>query len=573
MTDRLWRYCGWALVTAAIVVQCLIQHDFGALRFGFFNGDKVCQVTCARSLLDGQGIAMRLPNEDDLSEPRLEHIYLWPVGYSFLAAAGLRLVDNPVRVVQAIDYATIVVFFLTWLAILEVLGRNLSAGTKLVFWAVWAAVTCPLIPMTSNDMLSMTLYYLALLAGLLAVKGERPIAWALGAAVAAAAAASVRYSYWPLLAAVPAGLGAVALLRARRPRLFAAAVACALLSATLLGSLVVYQRTSLGRSTYIVERYAGRQGLYWERLQNVHPFPASMVGFPDIWGALLEVWPEWRPTPMFPLGWKVSAGVLAALALGGLYYGLTRRTRQDPPPEPVWYAFLFLGAATTLLTLALLVGLTLVTPGDPAAMFPGGYWTFLLEDRYFAPFAPFVTLALAGVLRGLWSSAHRGAIAFKLLAVSLLLGWLALGLSARYLVLAKTAPVQRPVRKASLRDLETAWHFVRRHLDEGRNVVFVRHDTIAPEDSTGELFLTTGAMMAGAAIVTPDVVRRPLAPRKNPVVIMTWAPTSESGVRGTLGDEIRRQGDFLEIAGLWRGTLWEARVEPAQTFTPLGVRP
>jgi hypothetical protein len=571
LSPRLWRYFGWLLVVVAIASQAGIQRQFGASRFGFFNFDKIYQVTAACSLFDGEGVSERWANPDDLSSPRLTPVFHWPMGYSVVVAGVLRCLHNPFKAIQVVDYASIVVFFLAWFAILESLGSTISTGTKVILWSVWALVTCPLVPITSSEMLALTLFSLALLAGLRGVKSRRPALWGVGAAVAAVAAATVRYAYWPLLAVVPLGLAAAALAQQRRRPLLVAATTCAVLSGVLIGAFLAYQKHCFGRVTFLADFYSGKFGLYWAGLTHVFPFPASMVGFPDIWGALSAVYENCAAVAWFPLYWKVSIGVLAVLMLGGVHAFLTRTAaKQDPAVAAAARFFITAGILTILLTCGQLALLTLTTPSVPGSPVPGGVWTYMIEDRFYAPFASFVVVALAAALSGFWHAGHRGRFVLKGLVAVLLAAWLLAGLHGRYDQFVRRARFERPTRNATLADMKTMWTAVRRHRDAGRNVVYLERPGTPPDDDRPERTLKMAAQMFGACLMPVDVACRPLPAPKRDVALIGWVHDSEANRPDSIGGQIQNHGGFVRIARLWQGTLWETVVKGSQVFRPLG---
>jgi hypothetical protein len=571
--EKLWRYSGWLLLVAAIAAQAAIQRQYGSLHFGFFNFDKIYQVTAAYSLFDGEGVCERWANPDDLSSPRLSPVFHWPMGYSVLVAGVLHCLHNPFKAVQVIDYASIVVFFLTWFAILESLSGAISAGTKAILWSVWALVTCPLVPMTSSEMLSVALFSVALLSGLMATKSRRPVLWGMGAALPAVAAAAVRYAYWPLLAVVPLGLVAAALTHQRRRPLFAAGVVSAVLSALLIGAFAACQRHCLSHVTYLSDFYAGQVGLYWFGPSQIYPFPASMVGFPDIWQVILAKCRQCAAVAWFPLYWTVSIAVLAVLVLGGLHWFVTRPpAKRDPAVAPAARFFVTAGILTVVLTCGQLIVLTLVTPSLPGGVLPSGVWTYTTENRLYAPFAPFVILALGAILAGFWRTGYRGRSALNGIAGVLLAAWLLTGLYGRYHVLVRRPRSEWPMRQAVLADMKTMWTAVRRHRDAGRNVVYLERPNTPPDDYVPEDILKTAALMFGACLLPADAARRPLPAPKRDVAVMGWVRDSETGRPDSIGGQIRGHGGFGQIARLWQGTLWETVVKGSEVFRPLGSR-
>ncbi|UOQ73082.1 hypothetical protein [Hymenobacter cellulosilyticus] len=244
------------------------------------------------------------------------------------------------------------------------------------------------------------------------------------------AACLMRFAYYPLAFFLPLTL---LLFGWRwRPVLRRPALAALLLLTLLVSSLVFYQARVAGDAYYLTQFYTqlatepssrATLGLYWHHLRLFdpvfyHSFFSNELDFSRI--------------PRGQLVRAVAVVLVSGLVAGLLLVGLGREWRAARHRGRWWPTrrLLFHGLAlgTALLCTGLLVAFSLRYPAALVGWFPGAYWTYVADTRYFLPaFLSISALVLVLVL----ARPPRLPVALRVLGLGLLGGSLLLSLVTR----------------------------------------------------------------------------------------------------------------------------------------------
>ena len=552
--ERVWRRLRWALLLLAIAGQGLHQYAFGSLRYGYFNFDKGFQIAAAQALLDGHGLSTLRVSPDHPAEPLRLPLAGWPPGYSLAVAALLAWRNDVWTACLVVDLVSIAIFFVAWFAIFQKLAAQIAGGTKILVWIVWIFVTNPLMPMTSAELLAQALFsaavYFCVACG--ETRGTGRLAAAYG--VCAGLAAAVRYAYWPLLAVGPVALAAAALVAGRRKPMLVAAAIAAGTSLAVLAPVALFELAPGHQDEFAVRMIAPESGrLLWNQLRAVSPFPAVAIGLSDAWATCAQCCPAVTSLPEYPVAWLVSLPVLV-LAIAALVR--QRRLLRKAAGEPQRTTLVLFGAAgllTTLATIALLVYLSLRVPGMSAPLWPGGICTFVNEDRYFAVFFAFLVLAAASSLVAMLARHRAGWL--RALALVLLACWLGAGAYTRlwrmgtYLTDSRGG---RSLKTVVHRDTRLVWATVRKHVDAGRQVLFIQRETGPNEVGCGR-----AALMAGACLVPEPLALRVPAEAKAPTALLFMLLPPDVAVPDSPTRKLAENPRSLSLDRLHYGTLYE----------------
>lgn len=552
--DRLWRRLRWLLLASAILVQGFHQYGFGSLRYGYFNFDKSYQICAAQSLLDGHGLSTPVWNAKDPTHPLRAPLSGWPPGYSLLMAGLIAWLGDVWTATLIVDLASVAIFFVAWLAILERLGAWLSGWVKILVWSVWIFVSNPLMAMTSAEMLAQALFCVAIYFAVACAESQRGGWRAAACGAFAGATAAVRYAYWPLLVVAPAALAAAGLIAGRRKAMLVAAAIAAAVSLVLLAPVACFQIAPRDEENFAVRMLTPKSSrLFWNQLRFPCPFPAAAIGMGDVWYTSSQRFRIVASCSEYRAGWVVSVPVLVLAAWTLLRQ--RRRPKPDAPSENLAAASVFgvAGLLTVLGTLALLAYLSLRVPGMAVPYFPGGICTFVNEDRYFAVFFAFVVVATAS---SLVLMLHRTRPRWmRTLAIVLLACWLGTGAYTRlwrmkaYLSDSRGWRTSRSLICSDTRAVRAA---VRKNVDAGQTVLFLRR-----EDSSAALNCSRAAFMAGACWIAKESAARVPTEAKGPGILLFLLLPADVAPTESPAWKLARLAQSRPLDRLECGTLYE----------------
>jgi len=321
------------------------------------------------------------------------------------------------------------------------------------------------------------------------------------------------------------------------------------------------QRFATGHATYLTALENRKLvGLHWANLARTCPFPAAAIGFTDIWQRITDWLPPLAGITTKTLEWAFSALVLLVIAVPA---ALVWRPAKEPlSVRPAGVAFLAAAVLTTALTVAMLVYLSVRTPLD-------GIWTYVFERRYFAVFYAFLGLGVVWGFAWLLSLGDgRRHLLWKAPVLIVLLAWAAGGCEWRVGSLvrfARRSDWHFDAWRTNRRECRLVRTVVRRHLESGREVMFVHPRVELGWGSHGEYLDFCLALMSGA----------PIFPLKD-LPALNWASSRPAAVLVVVSDEdgspeskmardfLRRQGGFVRRERLRDGWLYEALLPCAQ---------
>lgn len=561
--DKLWGLARWYLLAAAIGLQSLQICYIGNLHHGFFNPDKARQIAVARGLLDGYGLTSPVPNSADASTPVRYPLSQWPMGYSVLFAALWWLMGDLWNTAVAIEVLGAILFFTAWIAILEWQGKWINSRVKFLVMGYWAFVWNPLNVQTCTEMLSLGLLCWGVAFCLRAAADRHALASSMAAAFCVGLAAWFRYAYWPLVIVTPASLAIALLFSPNRRRMAAATALNAALAGGLLLGVIVLQRTCVGNLTCLTgipEREL--TGVYWSNLLRVCPFPSAATGFNDIWPFAARHASWLKVLPELKLDWALSALVVMAVGAWGVRSLMRFRHAAAAPDvkatatdRALLATLVTAGVCTTAVTIVMLIYLSIRTPLD-------GDYTYVVERRYFAVFYPFLGVALACALVAFFE--RRGgritAVA-KSGIVAAIMAWVVLGAGWRVGRLVRhhcDVGAQQSTRLADCWECRVVGDTVRRHLDAGRNTLFIHPRGSEWFCSHGEKRDSILALMAGSPTASYDSAQVMRLPPGGSVTLLAVVPDADDPEASKAAEYIARHGDFKRLTRLRDGWLYES---------------
>lgn len=401
----------WLLLLGALLLR--VEHRYAYRNFFL---DTEVQVAGAWQMMQRRGFTQPELATDDLSQTRYEAIEVFMPGYAQTLQPILWLTQDPYRAVLWLDGLSLLLLF----GALRVLfGRLTGRGDSLA--ERWAYVFLALSPAPLHYLTASELWCLSLLAwawwlmvglrirsekrearGEISLSQKETMRWGLALALCLWAGWS-RTAYLPLCG-LPLGYW---LWQSYCTRSWRWPQGLALLAGTTLGFALILNQS------LVLSAYAAGTSAKWylAHLLRVEPFALKAFVY---YGPPHEAAVAARFPALFP--WLKAATQLLSLGLLTLAGWLAWRQRNDTSRTAFFQVWLLSSAAV----LAMLAYQSLRHP--PETWNALGFWTYLMEPRYFAPI-------MLGLLIWLFASAsripqHRGQ--------KLLWGWLLLATLAAY---------------------------------------------------------------------------------------------------------------------------------------------
>lgn len=377
----------WILLTIGIIHQCAEEYA----TYGFAI-DKAIQIGASSALISGRGLETFQADSADLSRPIRKPVVGWPPGYSLFLAPLLWVTDDIWWSAIVIDWTSVIIFFASWFLVLKSLDGLIDTRGQILILLYWAFVYPPLMSAaSSSDKLALALFSASLSASLWLMKRRgSPILLGTISALFAGAAAAVRFSYWPLLAVTPIALSFCAVTLNRR--LWRAALSNTIIAACSIGAIAIYQHRASGHTTYLSEHYPKEvRGLYWDHLLHFTPFPTSALGLNGSWSFAADL--LHLPGFIRVTGpWVASVIMLFVFGVHAAFYLKPSEIVELPKVNHQTATFFLVsGILSIFLTVIMLSYLSVRTPYQTMN---GALWTYVEEDRYFAPTWGFLIVGL-----------------------------------------------------------------------------------------------------------------------------------------------------------------------------------
>lgn len=384
--ERVWPMLRWGLLGLAIA--------FSGVRAAYlppWTPDHDKALAISKSLLAGDGYTLPTPLKSGLTKRSWPRSISIPPGYPIAASALIPHLSDDDDVRKSIEWFSILLFFAAWFVILEMSGVPIPVLARLWIWLVWAFAFDPLAPVTPAGQLGLAFLSTMMAAMIVGVKSDRRLyQFAFLAGAFGAAAAAVRYQYWPT---VPVLAAAYVVLDGRiTARNVKAALLAAGPAAIAVSGISLWQRLNWSVVTHVAP---SQFGFAPERLLTMFPFLNDGVGGFDAINMLIgarhvdpffgfESWVNWS------LQWMLFAALLAVFLIE-----VRTELKMEGKREPSRRLFWIMGAIAVGATVLLLSGLSFRIQREA---FPK-----VQERRLWAVTWPFVLAAAASFIVRPWS--------------------------------------------------------------------------------------------------------------------------------------------------------------------------
>ncbi len=401
--QRLWPKLKWILLFVAIGHQIFYLTYHSRITY-----DEMLQVGAARSFLDGHHLTLQSSTPEDLAEISYTPLHrAFPPAYA-LIMSGLYLFFEDMGFADFfLKILASAIFFISWFAILELMGDYLGYRSRLFIWSYWGLIFSPImVPQWTahtTGMLSLAFFSANTACCAWAFKQERYISVIAGlGGLLMGIAIAMRYAYMPMGLILPAVFVFFAIIsNRRRLHFFLAAFANGICAAMVSILFLSYNYLQFG-SFFSFPAY--KQGFYPQNLAMIIPFPMHVLGLMDVVffgsrGVTRDI--SLPPTIPFETITIILSSLIVLTFIASFYQAfwsqknLMRGTiNSDGNNKQVAQFILIAGLVTISITVGSLAYLSIKTE---KISWSGG-WVYLSELRYYAATFSFFMIGIAIIL-------------------------------------------------------------------------------------------------------------------------------------------------------------------------------
>ncbi len=349
--------------------------------FWLLNPDKCGQLMAAQSLSNGEGYTTCQVISKDLAVKKCAFLLGFPPGYSIIAAGLHSFTDNHYTIDRIFNLISLLLYFS---GLLVLLGLIKLKPLYIALFFFWHAISNSLIqPLGGTDLLSLALLIWAIIITLKLLK--LPTKWGLAALIGLVMGFNcvVKYSYYPMIAAIPLALAITGFLQKNRSLYINAALVLAV-SIAVLAVQTIYIKANSGSTAHVSynneDETVEKKLFYFDNLNKIKPFPAYvLLKEPFSFHIIPDKLAQWGikiPLTLQGIILFALSGVILLLIFYTHYVQIKTLGRDDTKLH-----FGIIATVTILVNAGSIKVLSLLIP--PLATF--GDWTYVQEYRYFAP--------------------------------------------------------------------------------------------------------------------------------------------------------------------------------------------
>lgn len=355
---------GSIAVTLAAIAGRVIQLVF------FYNirVDASFQVMATQALANGHGISNAVVLPGQLSDVLYPPLINWPPGYSLLLYPFYILFNrNYIAAGITLDIVAAVLLILSARALLRLLGT--SALFVNLFTLVCGFFIYYFYFIASSDAIAIAFFVTALYYALRLLKGQDHwLRHTLMLSVCLVLTGALKYLFIPVVFILPVFILVRGRLARDRPLLRAGAIS-GLILGSVLGAMLLYQKSVSGAATYISQP---ERGFFPGHLLDTYPaLPNALVSTDTLALLVPQRWNHWIQRIYQVL--YLTGGV-------GLAWLLFNNTRRKLRERSLIHDFLYLSFFISIAIVLLLAFLSIRVAKEEFV--PGRFWTYIEEPRY-----------------------------------------------------------------------------------------------------------------------------------------------------------------------------------------------
>lgn len=354
-------------ISFLIVLAAITGRTIQLIFFHNIRVDRSFQLMAMQNLVHGHGVSLAHVLPSDLSATIYEPLIKWPPGYSLLIAPFYLLFNQDYflasLIVEILFAIVLIVFCRKILSVLEVPVYLINGFTLLCGFFIYEFYV-----ITNTDAITATFFIAALYFALLVLKSqENRFRNLLLLTVLLYACGLLKYLFIPVIFIVPVFLLLYGFLKNDKTRKKAGAIVFFALAAGIC-ALLIYQKSVGGAATYISQP---ERGFFPANLLSFFPYlPASFIkpGTIETAGAPGAVMDGFRAVHL----------VMLCAILAAFVFLFSKKKFQSHLLKTSFFGISFL--VTAAISLVLMFLSVRVAKEET---FPGVFWTYVEEARYY----------------------------------------------------------------------------------------------------------------------------------------------------------------------------------------------
>lgn len=356
-------------ISLLILLTSVAGRTIQLIFFHNVRVDRSFQLMAMQNMVEGHGVTLAHVTPPDLSTIIYEPLIKWPPGYSILISPFYLLFNKDYvlasLLAEILFSIVLIVICRRILIILETPVHLVNLFTLLSGFFIYDFYV-----ITNTDAIGTTFFILAVYISLLLLKNENTwIRKVILLTIVLFMCGLIKYLFMPVIFIPPTFIFLYGVLKGSRV-LKKAGLLVFFLLAICICSLLIYQKTVSGSATYISQT---ERGFFPENLLHFYPFlPASLVK-PETVQLAFDV-------SAVPVLFQIIHLLLFLLIIGIFLFSLRRYKFQNISLRQNFFYLSVLLIGGICLVLAFLS----VTVAKEEH-FPGVFWTYVQEARYYGP--------------------------------------------------------------------------------------------------------------------------------------------------------------------------------------------
>lgn len=358
--------------------------------FWLFNPDKCSQIVAAQSIEIGESYTTCQAINTDLSKDKCQFLIGFPPGYSWLVIGINMVVSNYYKTDVVINIIALLLYFSALFILLKKIGlKDILIG----LFFTWHALSSSIIQtLGTPDLLSLALLLWTFVLAIRLFETPRSVIIVIAIGLLTGFNCVMKYSYYPMIAALPLALAALAYFKSSKRMFINAGIALGV-SLMVLGAQTMYLKANAGKAAHVSYNQEDGKAPYFDNLKKMQPFPAYAL-FKDPFKFHII------PSKLEAMGISFSGTVkrivlfgfsfvIALLSFFVIFKMLWKKKKEF---SAICLMVVLLGM-TILVNTGSMKALSLLIA--PLSTFND--WTYVQELRYFAPsMLAFVLLLMIG---------------------------------------------------------------------------------------------------------------------------------------------------------------------------------
>ena len=356
---------GKIILYIVIALSLLIRINFEITNADMYN-DKVIQIGAAKNLINGHGLSISSVSFDDITKIKSTFLTIWPPGYSLLIIPFYYIANDFLNASIIIDIICVILLYQAILMLLNCL--NISWKRQMYLFVFLGLSFTPFYHLNSTDLISLTFFQWAVYLSVYYLKyNTKLFQISILSGLFLFFTGFMRYSYYPLMFAVPLALFLIGLSDKQRKT-----IQFAVISGAVSAILLITQ-------TYFIKLFSGNLyrsfnngGLYPNNLLKIDAFPFKSFFFYE--GFLDKIFKSY---PFIEPVFIIASYLFSIIIIFEIFRFIFNKQQTNR----LLKYFLIIGLTALIVNVLFLSYMSLTHKGETWKTPP---WTFVEATRYYS---------------------------------------------------------------------------------------------------------------------------------------------------------------------------------------------